>query len=362
MENEEIMDNYEYNPEPPKYYNYKAKSHLKLDIKNPTTSYYNVNIFAYTINVNGKSPFKQFILSKSLTNLDLVFPLVPIFKNFKTDELIDYTKVCLFGFLMFENYEIFNKCVMFDGFYEYNNNLYLFFDITKCKIQLYDIYSNSSIWFGLIDEILNHRHICNIKVCDTVTQLFHYEIDLCYLTDENDDNYEIPVVGFVSKPDNILNYTYIFGELKSNKNDILGPFYYFNDFYGAFNGAGDMLNEHPKFIKTGIVRFAIFIGNVKFIENYPNDPIDESETKQMRLQDPSLDQKFERLTMRISDHDGNWIDNYDSVYLGNIELDDGNILNKQIIVVKEYEQQIPISFHYINKKTLKGKKEDYLIL
>ena len=36
--------------------------------------------------------------------------------------------------------------------------------------------------------------------------------------------------------------------------------------------------------------------------------------------------------------------------------------NTPIYVVKNYEQHIPLSYHFINKKTLKGKREDYLIL
>jgi hypothetical protein len=362
MKNEENLDNYEYNQELPIYYTYKGKSHLKLDINNTLTSYDNVNIFAYNVNTSGKTPFKQVLLEKSEINSNLMFPSIIIFKNSETYELIEYTKICLFDYLMLKNYEIFNKLINFDGFYEYNNSLYLFFDVTKCKLELYDIYINSFMWFGLIDEIVNHRHICNIKVSDAVIQFFNYELDFSFLVDENDNMFELPFVGFVSKPEKKLNYTYVFGETKGDKNNILGPFYYFNNYYNAFNNAGDMLNENPEFKKTGIVRFALFLDNVKYIENYPNDPIDKSEIKQMRLRDTNLDQKFEYLTIRITDHDGKWIEKYNSVYLGNIKLDDGNILNKQIIVVKEYIQQVPLSYHYINKKIFEERKEDYLIL
>jgi len=71
-----------------------------------------------------------------------------------------------------------------------------------------------------------------------------------------------------------------------------------------------------------------------------------------------LDQAVERLTMRISDHDGKWAETYDSAYLGYTELDNGSILKKPIIVLKEYNQQIPLSYHYVNKKTYKN---EYLI-
>ena len=91
-----------------------------------------------------------------------------------------------------------------------------------------------------------------------------------------------------------------------------------------------------------------------------------SDTKRERLRDRSLNQNIEILTMRISDHDGKWAENYDSAYIGHIELDNGeNLENTPIIVVKNYDQQIPLSYHYINKATLTEKynrNNRYLIL
>jgi hypothetical protein len=360
----EFLENDEYKSVHPKYYNYSGKSLLTLDYKNELVEYNAINIFAYTIYNEKKYPFQQFLLTKSVNNTELAFPKIQLFNNFNKNELIDYTKVCLFGFLMLENYELFNDLINFDGFYEYNNSLYLFFDLTKNKFQLYDdIFSDRVndriLWFGLIDEIVNHTKICNIKINEFVTQFFQENQSLCFLADENDSIYELPITSFISKSTQKLNYTYIFGQIKDNKNGILGPYYYFKDYYNAYEEALTLIKDDTTMV---IVRFALFIGNVKYIENYPNDPIDESEIKRQRLQDQNLDQNIERLTMRISDHDGKWADNYDSVYLGNLELDDGNLLNKQLFVVKEYEQQIPLSYHFVNNKSLKGKKEDYLIL
>lgn len=355
----EFLENDEYNPVPPTYYNYKGTSHLMLDYKNQLFEYYNINIFAYTINNEKKHPFQQILLTKSVINSELILPKIPLFNNFNKNELIDYVKVCLFGFLSLEDYETFNDLTKFEGFYEDNNNLYLFFDLTKNEIQLYDIYSNSSIWFGLIDEIVNHKNICNMIINESVTQFFQENQDFCFLVDDKDEIYELPVVSFISSSEKKINYNYVFGQIKEDKNKILGPYYYFKDYYNAFEEGGSLITDNTK---MGLVRFAIFAGNVKYIENYPNDPVDESEIKKQRLKDPNLEQNIERLTMRISDHDGKWADKYDSVYLGNVELDNGSYLNKQMIVVKEYSQEMALSYHFINKNTLKGKKEDYLIL
>jgi hypothetical protein len=92
--------------------------------------------------------------------------------------------------------------------------------------------------------------------------------------------------------------------------------------------------------------------------NDPDDPIDESEIKKMRLNDPKIDAKYESLTIRITDYDGIWTKDYDSVYLGRIELDDGTFYKESpLYVVKDFNQQYPLSYHYINKKTL-GEKYD----
>ena len=185
-----------------------------------------------------------------------------------------------------------------------------------------------------------------------MAELFINNEKFCFVVDENENSYEIPIVSYVGKPENKLNFTYVFGELANNKNGILGPYCYFTNYYNAFKSEN----------ADGIVRFAIFTGVVKYIENSLDDPIDESDIKQQRLIDPSLDQNMERLTMRISDHDGKWAKQFDSAYLGPIELDNGTQMpNTPVLAIKEHDQAIPLSYHYIDKQTLKNRYEDYFI-
>lgn len=344
-----------------KYYNYKGKKLLSLELQDNSTSYKNIYACCYNVINTGKFPFMRFLLTKSIFNKTLDFPCIPIFKNFDTAELINFSKVSIFSLLMSDScdsFDIFNKNIEFNGFYDFNKNLYLFFDITSCDNKINDIYSNNNLWFSLIDEIMNCGHVCGIVVADIVSEFLRLNNSLLFLLDENDDSYEIPVVGYIGKPENKLNFTYIFGESKSDKNSILGSYYYFTDFVNSLKD-----NENNKDNKNlGIVRFALFTGISKYIENRQCDPTDESEIKKQRLEDVNLDQNLERLTMRISDHDGKWSDNYDSVYLNNVELDNGKILDKSIIVLKEYEQQIPLSYHYTSNKKINTTDNDYFIL
>jgi hypothetical protein len=108
------------------------------------------------------------------------------------------------------------------------------------------------------------------------------------------------------------------------------------------------------------VRFAVFTGKTKYIENNSNDPTDESEIKQKLL---SIQPNTEHLTIRITDYDGKWANNYDSVYLGHVELDDGTcFIHNNVLVLKNYNQQVPLSYHFIDKKTLEKDENEYLIL
>ena len=339
------MDNEEYNPVEPKYYNYKGKNILTSNYEGEVIKYDYVYACCYTVNNTGKYPFLNFLLTNSFVDKTLHFPVVPIFKNYDSDDIVNLSKFCVFSLLMLNDFESFNNEIEFNGYYQHLNNLYLFFDITKCNIQLNDVYSNNNLWFTLIDEIINHKKNLNMPISQEVSNFFMQSDMFCFLCDEKNDSYEIPVVGYVKKPENKVNFTYIFGESKSDKTGILGPYYYFTDYEKNFKDNEN--NEN----KIGTVRFALFTGKTKYIENSQNDSIDDSETKKQRLEDSSLNQNLEHLTMRISDHDGKWAENYDSAFIKNVELDNGNIFEKTIIAIKEYEQQIPLSYHFLSKKS-----------
>lgn len=368
------MENYESPSETPKYYNYAIKHVLTKDLplNFELKTYEQIILCIYRINISGKNPFIQYLLSNN--DFDKMRLLVlPVFTTLNYEKLIDYSKVFLHGILQVENFEEFNKKLVFDGCFGYNNNLYLFFDTTNNKININDTCNYNSLMFALTDEIINHNKICNIPISEDTKQFFIMNDSINYLYDENNEPYEHPIVGFVGKPTpQTLNFTYIFGESPRNKSAILGPYYYFTDFNYAIRQGGwshdykprymyNKLitdNEYGRYLKGGIVRFALFTGNTKYVENIPNAPNDCSEIKKQRMNDPSLNQNYEIQTLRISDHDAIWTKTYDSVYLGNTELDDGSFVKETpLIVLKDYEQQLPLSFHFIDKTSI-GNKYD----
>lgn len=368
------MENNEYMPEKPKYYNYVIKHFLLKDLSLifELNSYEQIILCIYKINTSAKNPFIQYLLSNNGFD-KMHLPVLSIFTTLNYEKLIDYSKVFISSILEVKNFEEFNKNLEFDGYFVYNKNLYLFFDTTNNQVNIDDTYSCSNVMFALTDEIINHGKICNMSISEDTQDFFIINDSINYLYDENNEPYEHPIVGFVGKSSlERVKFTHIFGETPKNKLSILGPHYYFTDFNCAIIQGGwsqdcnteymydDLITDNKcgGYLKGGIVRFALFMGNTKYIENMPDDPNDNSEIKKQRLNDPSLNKNYEIQTLRISDHDGIWSKTYDSVYLGNIELDDGNFVEETpLIVLKDYKQQLPLSFHFINKVSI-GNKDD----
>jgi hypothetical protein len=350
-----------------KYYNYGIKNFLSKEINEIKTSnqYISIHLCVYSVNTQGVLPFLQYLLTNNGYNL-LTFPKLPIYTLINKQSLIPYSEVYLSGILQ-SSFDEFTRNVKYDGFYEYDDDLYLFFDVTNCDINIDETYFSNHVRFGIMDEIVNHKNICNIQIDYNTTNFFIKNESLMYLFDEKNESYELPIIGFVGKStEQKAHFVHMFRESAKDKTAILGPYFYFTSFHNAIRHGGwsadykeersydNIITDHSgKYKKGGLVRFALFIGKAKYIENLPNDPNDESEIKKNRLNDNMLDSKTEMLTLRISDHDGIWAKQYDSIYLGKLELDDGSIIkDAPYVVLKEYNQQIPLSFHFIDKNTL----------
>jgi hypothetical protein len=357
-----------------KYYNYGVKHVLSKDIETIKTpdQYINIILCVYLINSNGKLPFLQYLLVNNGYEA-LTLPKLLVYKSCIKESLVPYSEVYLSGILQANKFEEFSNNISFDGFYEFNDDLYLFFDITNCSINIDETYLSNHIRLGIIDEIVNHKNICNIKIDYNTSLFFIQNESITYLCNENNSPYEIPIVGYVGKStEQKVNFVMTFGESAKKKSEILGPYFYFTNFNNAIRQGGwshdykletnydkDISDENGKYKKGGLIRFALFMGKTKYIENAPNDTIDESLLKKHRIEDKELDRKKEILTLRISDHDGIWAKTFDSIYLGNLELDDGSFLDDMpMVALRDYEQQLPLSCHFINKSTLGDKYEE----
>jgi hypothetical protein len=175
------------------------------------------------------------------------------------------------------------------------------------------------------------------------------------LYDENNNCIENPIVCYRGVAnEKKLRFTGVFGIEQMKNNGLVGPYYYFTTYNKAIEEGCWSIDNEFKNEPGGIVRFALFTSSMKVILNYQEDEIDVSELKKQLLQ--KNNNTIESQIMRITDYDGNWTENFNSVYIGKLELDNGEILNDAPYwVVKDYSQQLPLSFHYIDKRTLENK-------
>lgn len=360
MESIAENENENYEPVEPNYYGYRAINSLPFNIDHVlhTDQTYKVNICAYEINNQHKYPFLKYLLYKNKTINKCSFP--PFFiTGDKSKEIV--LRATNFVQKLLNNIAETPDNVVFNGCKFFNNNIYIFFDCTQCTIKQSELlWNTNNTWFAIVDEIVNTKSVCNILIDECVTDLFLQNPYLCYLQNRQNENYVLPIVAYVARDDPKLHFTFVFGVSKSLNTSILGAYYYFTNYKNAFHPNSTMIVNHvgettaptgnlsQTLFARGIIRFALFIEKTKIIQNSPNDPIDNSEIKKNKSQDDLSDINHETLVTRISDPNGNWTGDYDSAYIVNILLDDGNyIKDTPIIVIRDYDQQVPLSYHYI---------------
>jgi len=396
---EYIVDNETYTPTNPNEYYYNAIQELDDNI-----DYYlkgnkiKINIFAYEIDNHHKYPFLKFLLLKNPLNNTLKIPELPekteLFNS--TEDIITSASFLLFKLISeIYIYEIddYVKQIDFNGFHINGNEVSLFYNLTKCELIHHDLLAKSNfVWFGLIDEIVNQKHICNFKISESVTNFFTQNSSFCFLYNKEGEKYVTPNIAYVGKHDKFLHFTHVFGEIKTKgTTGIVGYSYYLTDYKNAIKQGGWSLtgkpeysygklltiNENGKYNKGGIVRFALFTENIKVIQNLDTDPPDESDLKRQKLNDENLENlengqngqngknNYEHLTLRITDYDGKWMEYYDSVYISKLILSNFEVLkNAPVIVVKNHDQQVPLTYHYIDNKQLSetyDENTDYFI-
>ena len=131
-------------------------------------------------------------------------------------------------------------------------DVYLFFDMTQLCSNNSDEFIKDeyqpTTFFCIIDEIMNTRKVFDNCVDESVSDFFLQNIDLMFLTDQQNRKYEIPKAFYVGSHLPLLHFTYVFGVSKTIEHSVFGPYYYFTDY------------DNCKINNEGVIRFAIFLG------------------------------------------------------------------------------------------------------
>ena len=307
-------------------YEYKGLNLLNKDLNNITkykNLISNIVFIPYHIIKNEELPFIQIFLNKIKNNLE--------FLQFDCkDETIFQNEKSIFDFMFYimdkliennitVNYNT-NIKELFKGYKIYDNQLYLFFDVSNINIDNFYISNNDSLWFCSYDEIINHNKICNFLIDKNVIHFFNYNIDfLQIINTSTQEIYDYPNILYTGNTIQKSKFENIFGNVKQE--NFFGDYYNFTTYNEAVKNSLKKLTgieENENYVGGGIVRYAVFLKEINYI-----------------IDDNSLN-NFEKIN--------NWNIKYDSLFI-NYKNSKFNIVNYPCWIIKCYTQQYPLTYH-----------------
>jgi len=267
-----------------------------------------VNCCTYQVNTTGEKPFLQFVLRKhdltDTTSPDLL--AFPSFKRRYGESVIDMCELMQKASCI--SYAIDSSKCEYKGFLNNRNVFYLFYELKEDSINIHDLCRRNDLWLVLIDEIINHNSCCNFKIDETVSNFFSYYINFACLKDFNGNYIETPSVGYTGVKSKEINLISCFGVPKTKEPNLNENYFYFTDYQNAIRMGGW---SEDKINRGGIIRFALFLGDMF-----------------SSINDAEIDEE-----------------NCDSIYIGKGK-------KSPLWALKRYEQQVPLTCHYIDNLNL----------
>lgn len=297
----------------------------------------NINLVFYHVNRETIYPFIQIMLYNYNCNIPFlghkeqkfVLPSIYYFDEIELRPVIlDYLK----DTLLHSDYLNELEQIQINGYCSFNNEIYMFVDISIINLDRLYLEKDSKFWFALSSEIINTRHICNIHISKEVSTFFIENIHLLNTID--DVLYPTPDVVYVGNYFRKVEFQNMFGISKSEKK--FGNHYYFTYLFAeAFaNGAWsetrkpvkrfDKLltdDDNGRYIEGGINRIAILLDKPTYISETDADEL------------INLDKW------------NDYILDYDCIF---ILLN----TNEVLILLQDLNRQHALSYHKINKKTI----------
>lgn len=313
--------------------NYLGRNKVLPDIKFSATEIRNKRLYilGYQIVPSDEDDYLKFIFVKNKYLNSLDFPSIDITDGFLNDTSLNiestqnYSKLFILNTIGVEIKNEYIDEIKCDGFLDFEENLFLLMDLSQLKFSPADIFTNiDTIWLVTVYELLNRQQVYDRQVNIFVLDFFNKNPDFLVLTDSNEKEIETPIIGYCIKPVEKVSFCSYFGKERESYPSKFGEFFYFDTFDSIMNKYKSEFNYKNNFITYkrsenvyfGIIRFALFMKKCKIVE--PTEYIIE----------------------KTSYCQGVWSEQFDSLHIGN---QDG-----PVFIVKSENQQIPISFHYLN--------------
>jgi len=330
--------------------NQKPYNHdIKLDHGFPSGVYpkQNIKIIIYQINHFNTLPFIMYLLYKNNINEDPDEHL--ILTEIEADHInIKSKSTKMLNDVIFKHYD---EKPQYKGYREYKNEYYLFFEHSPKEQEIVENIKRNSQWvWAVVYELIDTQKILNFPIRKDVTDFFlnNFDVNNIY-TPDNTTTYEMPITSYHGSYYKKTKFISVFGITRATTNASLGPFYYFAPYDNAVRYAmfsptnkpetidGNIItvDEQGRYEKGGLVRFVIFTGKMKIFDD--------------------IEQGFIQKSLITTNHNPiiEWREKYNSVFTGlyNKIIEDKPVTIYSKIVIKQYEQQIPLTYHFINTNT-----------
>ena len=298
-----------------------------------------IKLVIYQINNFNTLPFLSYLLYKYNETEDSEEHLT--LPELETDNIKIKSKNIVNS--IFENY---NEKPKYRGYKIFKNEFYLFFEYSPTKEDIIENLKRDNRWFWtVVYELINIKKVLNFPINRQTVDFFlnNFDITNIYLKD-NLNTYETPIIAYHGSHYKKINFISILGISRASPNASLGPFYYFAPYDNAVRYAmfspnnkhttvGNetiTIDDEGRYEKGGLVRFVIFTGKTKIFDE-EEDFIKKS------------------VITKLKEAIINWSENYNSCFTGlyNKIIDKKPITIYSKFVVKQYEQQKPLSYHYI---------------
>ncbi len=326
-----------------------------IDIFNNDCLHNFLYIICYHVTDTTKYPFLQFMMEKipfcnNFIKEQFTLPFISFNNTTNIEEFVINKIKTYLKSAGCDDTKVTNE--MYRGIVLHDNSSYkhyVLFNITGIDISGLSLRRNSPIWFGLPSEIINTKSICNIDIDEEVTDLFTNIPHLGLLSNPiTSKTYIIPDVAYTGGENKKVEFSSVFGNIKSKEYDSCGEYYYFyKSFqdsvrYGGWtkkggtqkiditnkeqinNSSGRLVveNEYGRYINGGINRYALFIEGKLHIET----------GSEFLLNDNSIETSYQEPTITICYSDAH--------------------KSRPDILVKTYESFSSLSYHTLNKLLL----------
>ena len=335
----------------------------------PKKKYGKIHVCVYKINTDELYPFLMFLLYKNdiNDNNDLNFTTIDYNSDSDGDDIVEYVLVTFRE--VFENIK---ATIEYKGFIEYKNNevfIVLKYS-TDVKQTIERGIHDSQWWWALSSEIINYKQILSFKINNFATTFLIENSKLALLYKTDGKVYETPEVAYYGNYYKKIVAVASLGLGRETPYASFGPYYYFSNFQYALRYAIWSVNYKPltidkelitiddigRYKKGGIVKFAIFSGKTKMLLGRKNDlPDDSNISKEMAEKS-----EFVKGMLKMRDNNSKWTTLYNSIRIGTHHIDTkrGQIITEPMIAIKEYEQQVPLEYYFVDTSHIKDDKDD----